>query len=260
MRHEIEHPVAHDERGDHQRARTIPPDEVVRHAEQGGPDRAHQQAMRDRIVNEPERRERGVAGGDLDALEARKVEERPQAVDELRREEQRAERNGRHRPLGGERDRVVADQHDRARKIRPPPARGGRARKIPMLRRACANHIPPAERDEGEPGEDHRPGRGLRYRGSRRPRVFLTSQNIADRRAESPCSVLRTKDHLDLAEGEAPALERGVPAAIATDGVASRSAHRCGWLADTACNLPRRRSLSTSFPAGGHRGAYSSAA
>jgi hypothetical protein len=62
-------------------------------------------------VREVERVRRHESGHDPHVLDAGQQQDRPQLVEELRREDRRAEGGARARPLGGERDAVVAEEH-----------------------------------------------------------------------------------------------------------------------------------------------------
>ena len=85
----------------------------------------HEQAVGPRIAHEVERREGRDAGIDLHLLDPEQDERRPDEVEQLRGDEERAERRARRGALGREGDGEVTDEHG-----------GACARRAPHRRRA----------------------------------------------------------------------------------------------------------------------------
>jgi hypothetical protein len=109
---EVEHPVADDDgREKNARGEASLSDHPVREREEDPPDGERRETVRVRVMDEVERVDCGRAGPDLHAFDSGQDEDRPDQIGPLCREEERAERDLRPRPLRGESDGIVSDEH-----------------------------------------------------------------------------------------------------------------------------------------------------
>ncbi len=125
VRYEVEDPVGHDADRDPDRARPVSRRRPVGAGGKQGPADRRGEAVRDRVVDEVERRESRVTRRDADALPTREQEDGPEKVQQDRGADEQTERRPRRRPLRREADRVMPDERSRP-PLSPssPPSRG----------------------------------------------------------------------------------------------------------------------------------------
>ena len=111
MHHEIQQPMADDCQTAHPRSARVSAQKVINRPETDAPKEHHHEAVRYGVVREIEGRHPGDAGRDCHPLETHEQQGRPQEIDELRREKQRAERGPRGSRLGPEADSKVSEKH-----------------------------------------------------------------------------------------------------------------------------------------------------
>jgi len=107
----IEAPVAQHQHAEHDGGATVTAQAEVDQPEEHGPCRGRQQAVRQRIVLERQRGDDGLARDDAHALDAKQQQAGPEQIEELRGDEQPAERHLRRHALGGETESEVTDEH-----------------------------------------------------------------------------------------------------------------------------------------------------
>src|SRR5262252_2257204 len=93
MRNPVQHPMAENAGGNHERTDLVAAQGKIDRREGYGPDGVQQQAVRPGIAREVERRHLGNAWCDANALPAKNKEDRPQTVGKLGGEKERSERS-----------------------------------------------------------------------------------------------------------------------------------------------------------------------
>src|ERR1700739_1976660 len=111
MHHKIQHPVTEHQAAEYPRSSSAAPDSVIEEAHNQRPAHRHGQAMRERIVIEIERLNLGDPRCDSHMLESEKQQYRPEKVQKLRSQNQRAQRGPRSDALCRQGNTKMSDEH-----------------------------------------------------------------------------------------------------------------------------------------------------